>query len=226
MQCLKPTQTAAQQAISRLVNAYPLWVSGLVELEKWPSFVEKFSRLYEVDISPAARQWRKKRGQCSSHLVGALLPLDPAGREQVRWVLMVTELGAGTVKELEQLRDARKDRIVWGDYVLMYLTRPREWGGGSRWTWCMSPQIERQEANYLTALAQHCSMTGDASRLNAYTSKLLRRPMHSGVRTQVSRMLRRAMKVWDKHSMGKTWPGPDPAKLPILDYSSASRFGS
>lgn len=217
MQFLRASQTAAQQAIARMIHAYPLWTSGVIEIEKWPRLVDKFSRLYEVDISPAARQWRKKRGQCSAHLIGACLPTDAAGREWVRWVLLVTENGDGPVKELEKLKDARRDRIVWGDYVLMYLTRPREWGGGSRWTWCMVPQVERQEANYVTALAQ----TGDTHRMSSYIALLIRRPMHSCVRTQIAKMLRRARRVWEKHNKGKPWPGPQ--SLPILDYRARGK---
>lgn len=218
MQCLRDTQTEAQQAISRLVSAYPLWTSSACPVEKWPSLVAKFSSRYEVDISPPARQWRKKRGQCSAHLVGAALPPDAAGVETVRWVLLVTEKGKGEVKEQEKLRDARRDRIVWGDYVLMRMARPRQHGGGSRWTWCLTPQVERQEANYLTGLAQAAARGGDSSRLLAYTQILVRRPMHSGVRTQIAKMLRRARRVWDQHSESRPWPGPVPDDLPILTY--------
>lgn len=212
-----PTQIEAQRAISRLISAYPLWTTGEIAADKWPAFVTKLAARDAIDLSPAARQWRKRRGECSAHLIGAHLPLGESTVERLRWVLLVTEGGRGAVKEQERLRDARTDRLVWGDYVLLYLTRPRAHGGGSRWTWCLRPQIERQEANYLHALAQAAGRARDGRRLDAYVRQsLLRRPLHSGVRTQVAKMLRRAQTLWARHSDGAPWPSVDPGQLPHL----------
>lgn len=216
MKHLRPSQLDAQRTISRLINAYPLWTSGEILAEKWPLFVEKMAAHYEVDLSPAARAARKRKGICSAHLIGAELPAGEQ-RPKIRWVLLITESGDGAVKQAENLRDARRERLVWGDYVLMYLTRPRIHGGGSRWTWCLLPQIERQEANYLHALAMADGRSGDGPRLDAYVRQsLLRRPLHSGVRTQIAKMLRRAQKIWYKHSSGRPWPSQDPSNLPYL----------
>ncbi|WP_201067380.1 hypothetical protein [Thiorhodovibrio winogradskyi] len=223
MRMLRPTQIDAQRTISRLINAYPLWISGIIAAEKWPAFVTKMSARYEVDISPAARQWRKRRCQCNTHLIGAELPTKETG-EQIRWVMLVSEQGRGMIKDLESLQDARRERLVWGDYVLMHLTRPRVHGGGSRWTWCLLPQIEQQEANYLTALAQSAGKQRDAKRLDAFIRQsLLRRPMHSGVRTQVAKMLRRARVVWVRHSHDAPWPSVEPDKLPHLGAYRAAQ---
>lgn len=220
MQCLKPSQAAAHQAISRLIAAYPLFSVGIVEREKWPALVDKFAERYEVDISPSARQWRKQRGQCSTHLIGAALPPNAAGRELVRFALLVTEQGVGEVKVREKLANAHAVRLQWGDYELLRMTRPSQWGGGSRWTWQMSREIERQEANYLTALAQSCAMAGDSTRLNAAVAPFLRRPMHSGVRTQAAKILRRCQVIWDRHARGKPWPCVNPSGLPVMTFSS------
>jgi len=220
------TQVDAQRAISRQVHSYPLWTSGELTAEKWEAFALKMAAQYEVDISPSARQWRKKKGQCSAILIGAEIPNREWGG-RIRWVLMVTEKGDGAVKEKEKLKDARNARIAWGDYVLMYMTRPREWGGGSRWTWCMSPQLERQESNFLTATAQSAALSNEPKRLDRFIrDSLMKRPMHSGIRTQTAKMLRRAQKVWAKHSRGKEWPSIDPDKLPIMTGYRRKETGS
>lgn len=229
MKMLYETQVDAQRAISRQVHSYPLWTSGELPAEKWEAFALKMATQYEVDISPSARQWRKKKGQCSAILIAAELPQQEWGT-RIRWVIMVTEKGEGSVKEKERLKDASSARITWGDYVLMYMTRPREWGGGSRWTWSMSPQLERQESNFLTATAQAAALSNEPKRLDAFIRKsLMRRPMHSGIRTQTAKMLRRAQKVWAKNSNGKPWPSVDPAKLPVLtsyrSYFDKQRHG-
>jgi hypothetical protein len=223
MQHLYETQIEAQRAISRLISSHSLWISGEIESDKWSRFVEKMAQRYEVDLSPAARQWRKKKGDCSTHLIGAALPFSEARGARLRWVMLVTEAGTGAIKDQESLADARHTRLVWGDYVLMFMTRPRQHGGGSRWTWCLLPQIERQEANYLHGLAQAAGQSREGARLDAFIRQsLIRRPMHSGVRTQIAKMLRRAQKIWDQHSHGAVWPSVDPSRLPILSsYRSA-----
>ena len=211
MKPLALTQTDAQRLIAKHIDGYPLWVSGGVLGSRWPLLVEKFNAKYETDISPSARQWRKKRGQCCSLLFGANLPDG-----KTRWVLLVTEDGRGTVKDEETLRDARNDRLVWGDYVLIRSTRSRAAGGQSHWTWFLTPGTEHREANYLTALAQRAATMKQPHLVVQYTDTLMKRPLHAGVRQQVAKMLRRAQKIWAKHATSIPWPGPDPAKLPHL----------
>lgn len=209
MNQLCDTQTSAQRLISKHIGAYPLWTSGEIHASRWERLVEKFSRLYETDITPSARQWRKRRGQCSAHLVAAPLP-----GEKLRWVLLVTEHGAGTVKDTEKLRDARSERMVWGDYILILTTKARAFGGGVHWTWFLTPTAERRETAFLTTLAQSAGIARQPKRLTAFTDTLMKRPLHAGVRGQVAKMMRRAQKVWRRHSGGMPWPGPDPATLP------------
>lgn len=211
MNLLCDSQTSAQRLISKHVNSYPMWVAGEVSSLRWEGLVRKFSQLYETDISPSARQWRKKRGQCCTHLIGAPLPDG-----KVRWVLLVTTDGAGEAKRCEKLHDARTERLAWGDYVLIRTTRQSALGGGSHWTWFLTPGAERREANYLMALAQTAGAGRQPQRLSAFTDTLLKRPLHSGVRQQVAKMLRRALKIWTKHAHGMPWPGPDPSELPHM----------
>lgn len=211
MNLLCDSQTDAQRLIAKHIGGYPMWVVGEVQAARWDGLVEKFSQTYETDLSPSARQWRKRRGQCCAHLVGAHLPSG-----KVRWVLLVTVSGVGEAKEREKLRDARSERLVWGDYVLIKSTRPSAIGGGAHWTWFLTPHAERREANYLTALAQTAAAGRQPQRLSQFAETLLNRPLHSGVRQQVAKMLRRALKVWVKHAHGMPWPGPDPTDLPHI----------
>lgn len=219
MKRLCDSQTDAQRLISKHINGYPLWIVGETSTSRWENLVEKFSLLYEVDISPSARQWRKKRGQCCSHLVGAPMPSG-----KIRWVLLVTATGIGEVKQRERLADAHSERLVWGDYALIRSTRPVSIGGGNHWTWFLTPQADRREANYLTGLAQAAGAGRQPYRLVAFTHTLLQRPLHAGVRQQLAKMLRRAQKVWAKHSNGLPWPGPDPFNLPHLGAYRSSAF--
>jgi len=218
MKLLYESQADAQRAISRTISAYPLHTSGVVSAHKFPALVKKFCEEYEVDISPAARQHRKRTKRCSTRLIAAEIP-----GEKIRFVLLVTEHGSGTVKEKEMLVSARKKRLRWGDYVLMYKTRTRRHGGGSRWTWCMTKEVERDNANYLHALAQSAAKKNDVARLRSFVDTLTRRPMHSGVRIQTQKMMRRAMSVWRKHS-DKPWPSIRPDDLPFFSsYKSNAR---
>lgn len=219
MNLLCQSQTEAQRLIAKHVNAYPLWTTGETSTLRWANLIEKFTGLYETDISPSARQWRKKRGQCCAHLVGA-----PKHDGKVRWALLVTADGAGAVKKQERLRDARSERLVWGDYVLIRSTRSNAVGGGTHWSWFLTPEAERREANYLTRLAQIAGCGRQPYQLSAFVNTLLQRPLHAGVRQQVAKMLRRAQKVWAKHSQGLAWPGPDPSDLPHLGAYRKARL--
>lgn len=215
------TQTDAQRLIAKHIGAHPFWTSGEIAAEKWNGLVHKFNEKYETDISPAARQTRKKKGQCCAHLIAAPLPT-----ERIRWALLVTEHGNGPVKQQEQLHDVRKAHLVWGDYLLIHATRHRNQGGGARWTWFLTKHIEKQEADYLTALAQSSGRDRRPERLRALIDQsLMKRPLHSGVRQQVAKMMRRAQKVWAKHSGGMPWPGPDPANLPAFGRYFSSTHG-
>jgi len=216
------TQSEAQRLIAKHIGAHPFWTSDVTDSSKWRGLVEKFNLKYETDISPAARQWRKKRGQCCAHLIAAPLPDD-----RLRWVLLVTDHGNGPVKQQELLHDVRNEHLVWGDYLLIHATRRREFGGGARWTWFMSSRIEKQEADYLTGLAQSAGRERRPERLRAYLDVLLKRPMHSGVRQQVAKMMRRAQKVWAKHSHGMPWPGPELVDIPAFGrYLPQARYHS
>lgn len=211
MNRLHKNQTEAQRAIAKHISAYPLWIGGDVHASRWDHLVQKFSQIYETDISASARQWRKNRNKCCAHLIAAPMP-----GEKIRWMLLVTHDGEGEVKRREQLQDAHTARLIWGDYMLVQATRTSALGGGTRWTWFLTPQVEQREARYLTKLAQVAALGGQSFRLAAFTSTLLLRPMHSGVRQQVAKMLRRAQKVWAKHAKGVPWPGPDPGALPYV----------
>lgn len=221
MNQLCESQTEAQRLIAKHVNAYPLWTTGEISASRWVSLIEKFAGRYETDISPSARQWRKKRGQCCAHLMGA-----PVHDGRVRWVLLVTADGAGEVKTLERLQDARSERLAWGDYVLIRSTRSNAVGGGTHWSWFLTPAAERREANYLTRLAQVAGCGRQPHQLSSFTKTLLQRPLHAGVRQQVAKMLRRAQKVWAKHSQGLAWPGPDPNDLPHLGAYRKARLST
>jgi hypothetical protein len=220
MNLLCDSQTDAQRLIAKHISGYPLWITGEIDPSRWHRLIEKFSAVYETDISPSARQWRKRRDQCCSHLIGA-----PMRDGRIRWVLLVTADGNGEVKRREKLRDARSERLLWGDYVLIRPSRPSAVGGGSHWTWCLTTQAERREANYLTALAQAAGIGRQPQRLKAFIDTLLRRPLHAGVRQQIAKMLRRAQKVWMKHSLGMPWPGPDPSVLPHVGAYHRSSSG-
>jgi hypothetical protein len=141
-------------------------------------------------------------------------------------VLLVTADGDGEVKRCERLRDARAARVVWGDYILVRTTKASALGGGTHWTWFLTPHVDRREASYLMKLAQATATRRQPGQLSAFTDTLLKRPLHSGVRQQVAKMLRRAQKVWAKHAQGTPWPGPDPGALPHVGRYQCDVVGS
>lgn len=208
---------AQQQIAITVARGFHFWTSGVVIIEKFSRFADSFGERYGTDLSRGVRQYRHSRGLGNAHLI-----CWQTGSE-VHWWLLVSD-GKHPAQMHERLRDARKsaERITFGsDYVLLESTRLREYGGGTRWTWFLTRDCEAGEARGLAKIAQE----GNPASLRGYCQTLIHRPMHSGVRSQTAKMLRRAAKVWHQHH-AKPWPGPDPSTLPIMQFlRSAQQTG-
>jgi hypothetical protein len=203
--------TSAQQQIALAVaRGSHFWIAGEVAIENYPRLVEKFAEKYGTELSRGRRGYRRDRG-----LANATLLACPIGG-RVSWWLLLTE-GKHPAHMHETVRDARGpgQRLTFGqDYVLIHSTRIREHGGGSRWTWFLTRESEMGESRSLAKLAQQ----GDAGQVRNFCDTLLHRPLHSGIRTQTARMLRRAKVIWHRHHAPRPWPGADPSNLPIMTF--------
>ena len=196
------SQFRLQQYMLRIIpKGNHHWTGGTVAAHKLDDLAEKFSERYDTDIKDAKRyQLRKKKVASSRFLVSQL----PDGR--YLWFLVATD-GTGRIHEEETLRDARvtSERVIWnGEYILLKTNRPYFHGGGKHWSWWMLPTKEQEISAYIDHLAKE----GDP-RLKSYLAELQGRPLHSGVRSQLWKIYRRAHRILQACHPEMPWPGPD-----------------
>lgn len=206
------TQIACQQYLLKVVpRGYFFWTTGVVATrEKLDRLAVRFSENYGTRLSAAERFWRKGKG-----LANALVVAAPLEGENWRFYLVATE-GNGVVwtDEGERLKNARVTTtpVIWGkDYYMHQARRVREHGGGLHWSWWIQPELNNKLEKYLLHLAKE----GNAGELETQHRLLRRRPLHSGIRSQVSNIERRSRRVWEKCWPGRPWPGSD-EPLPIV----------
>jgi len=210
------SQIACQQYILRMVpRGYWWWTSGTcTTLDELKSRGEKYAEFYGTKLSPSQRAYRKSKGLAGSLLVACPLPTEVLDGGYM-WFLLSTD-GAGEIRNNAKLKDARDNsgRIQWGeDYVLYQANRSREHGGGSHFSWFVQPKKQKELDFYVGKLLKEAP-----GELPAFFAAQLHRPMHSGVRSYLSRLIRRAAQNFSRMYPDRKWTGRDPMKpLPILN---------
>jgi len=190
------------------------WIGGMIPAAKAEQFAHKMAQRYHTDASQATRARRKSRGEANTTLF-----LYPETATTLRYWLLATQ-GKGEVHEQEKLLDTWKAReaLTWGEqYRLDHTQRPKQRGGGRRWTW--SVQEERYaelEASMRRYASGHGSGHDRNDDLDALVLALQRMPGFSGVRSQQIALCNLGRAIWIKtHKVGE-YPWPD---FPYLDKS-------
>lgn len=96
----------------------------------------------------------------------------------------------------------------FGDYELTHEVDNR---GNYTWTWKLQEHIYWQLSRHLTAIVKRRGAAAVAAETKRWAKVF---PMFGGVRRQLQRLLKSAMKLWVA-SCKETWPGLLPAELPM-----------
>lgn len=191
-----PIASTVSQALTRVVDLVPrgyvFATQGECLASKAEALAQKFHARYGIGLSPAQRTLRRQRGQANAMLVmywpgrvkqqehgtSAEVATSDAvtetqAEERVRWLLLVTE-GAGPVREREQLRDLRQDRLVWLGYELLRS------GAKASWTF----RRTKAEMEALHALIADQLNRKQYPALAATLQRIARQPGFAGVRKQ------------------------------------------
>lgn len=202
--------TECLQHLTRAVakDQYTYWTGGEMARAKVPALGAKFAEIYGTELPRHTRHYRKGKGLANAQL----FILDLQDHQRVTWILVATE-GAGLVRDQEKLVDARisSGRLMVGDYLLQDTTRPKEHGGGTHWSWW----IRTKTAGELQAYAAHL-VKEDPEQLWEFLRLQVRRPLMSGTRSQVRRLLIGTQKLFERVRPGLAWKGPIPDDLPFL----------
>jgi hypothetical protein len=208
-------KTALMQYLQTLVlrgNAH--WVGGVVSPSKLGGLVAKFAAQYPITRSERGRTYDHSRGRASVHFVA----FSTTGG--VAWWLLSSE-GKGGLNDSNS-PDHRVKRhamqadghIVFDDYVLLYAHKQdarvlvdaktgrerRVIKDCSTWTWKLTAsalgQITTIIAREVAALNFGNDAPNQMSGLRGLLAFQRRRPLFSGVRTQVIQLHRQAESQW------------------------------
>lgn len=215
------SQMEAQRFLLQMVaKGFHWWVSGIEpDKEKLMKRHEKYAEHYGCDLSPAKKSYRKAQGFAKTQFIVASLPQDEFSGGYI-WFLIATD-GNGEIRENSKLKDARTNagRITWNDYVMYEAPRHRLEGGGTRWSWYIKPQCQKELDHYVGVLLKQ-----NPADLRGFFDIQCHRPMHHGIRHYLTRLIRRSHQNFTKMYPDKKWTARDPSKpLPIMSsYKSSS----
>ena len=197
-----------------VIRGNPWWIGGIVAPEKLERLVLKLGGRYALNRDERGRAYDRSKGMASAHLV-----VFPTGKGVAWWVL--TSDGKGGLADLTSLdhhvakhAKARDGHIHFEDYVMLYahkkdarvITDARNGREKkvlkdcSTWTWKMTKEsyngvkavIER-EVDLLNYGDDTCPIPYGVRGTLAYQR---RRPLFSGVRTQVLQIHRETGSLW------------------------------
>lgn len=176
------------------------WTGGVISTAKALGLAEKFAHRYDTDASASRRARNKARGQANATLI--LYPEDEMALSPVRWWLLVTP-GSGQVHAEEQLNDtwSRHQRLTWGEqYELLHLQRPRDYGGGRRWTWQVTTRrMEELEAAMGQLARGHGSPSAERTDdLAALVAAIQKMPGFHGIRMQQRTLYHLGEACWNR----------------------------
>lgn len=207
-------QSEAQRFILRMVpQGYFKYLFGIAKsLSDLEHLHTKYAEFYGCDLTPAQRSYRKSKGLANTHFISA-----PAANEELEggyhWYLLISD-GDGPIAQNAKVKDVRlpHSHIIWNDYVLRKAPRPRELGGGERWSWYLNEQTKKELDHHVGVL-----LKGEPSGLKGFFEAQCKRPMHFGVRNFIARLITRAEHNFSRMYPGRTWPARDPKQpLPII----------
>jgi len=124
-------------------NGYAYFVTGEVDLAKWPAMESKFDGLYNISMPKSTRAKRRKSGEAVCLLYGYQSNFN-LGMARVAWTLVVTE-GKGRVHGREQLKLLKVDRITVAGYELVH--------DGVSWSWKMTTARVRYWRERISSIA-------------------------------------------------------------------------
>ncbi|TVO73027.1 hypothetical protein [Sedimenticola selenatireducens] len=208
-----PVHTHKTVVMQRILDAasrgYCYHTSGTLPLHKAGNLAGKFAEHYQVHHNANQRAYAKRLGRASTRLF-----LYQRSNQDLMWWLLATH-GSGQVHQLEHLDhllDQRRRLRLEDDYEVVRVTRRREHGGGTVWTWRMTHICYAQWQERVNQVCRG----NDALKATQMLGSLYRTPGFSGVRRQVGKLTALARRKWRRYH-GDLSQFQLPPKLPYLE---------
>lgn len=220
------SKTALLQHLQNLVvRGNRLWIGGEIPFDRIAALeplIKKLDARYRTHRDERGRIYDRSKGRASCHLV-----LD-IGLNGVRWWVLSSSGNGGLADpnshDFRQVKDAmsKDGHITVGPYVLRYthkkdartLVDARSgksktiYKNVSTFTWSMTMEAVSKLRLELKAEVSSGRLgeepgTGNAPGLRRFLALQRRRPLFSGVRTQVLELHKEAMTLWESHGKGR-----------------------
>lgn len=222
------SKTALMQHLQTLVlrgNSY--WIGGAMSSHKLELFVKKMAGRYPITRDERGRTYDRSKGLATVHFLA--YPMEGGG---VTWWALSSD-GKGGLNDLSSPDQkvsrhamARDGHITFGDYVMLYAHKKdartvkdartgkekRVLKDCSTWTWKLTDTAYntvlaslQKEVNELNYGDDTCATPYGVRGVLAYQRK---RPLFSGIRTQVLEMHRFADALWGRAR--NAWIGAHP----------------
>ncbi len=211
------SKTALMQHLQRLVSwGTDYWVGGVISPQKFGPLVQKLAQRYPLTRGQRGREYDRQQGRAAVYLVAF-----PTGDRIAWWVLSGPGKGglgdpASPDYKAAKRAGAKGEHIVFEDYTLLYATKKERrelvdkrtnetksvLKDTSTWTWKMTSKALNEVRAELKSCADRLdfgwddSGTRPPSGLRGALYYQRRRPLFSGVRTQVFELHREAEDLW------------------------------
>lgn len=209
-------KTALMQHLQTLVlRGNPYWIAGVIAPAKLPALAVKLAERYPVLRNERARTYDRSKGLASAHFIA----FPTAGGNAAWWVLTSEGHGGLADKKAPDAHVAKhalrsNGHIEFEDYVLLYAHKKdartlvdAKTGKEkqiikdcSTWTWKMNPAAYSQVLAGIERDVKELNFgRDDAGLMEGLRGTLAfqrRRPLFSGVRSQVLQLHREAESQW------------------------------
>lgn len=177
-----------QDILTRVSKGYFWYTSGVSESSKVLSLARRFDERFRLGMSRQERYILNKNGIAKVWLALDVVENPKANIRQAvtyPWVLLSSQ---PELKDEKYLRDIRKEPLIWRDRVVLRRNT------ASRWSWYLTPVTRETIEHHLNRAVQSL----DAEAAEKAVAWIVRYPMFSGIRSELSRLLYQSQKRYEK----------------------------
>jgi hypothetical protein len=175
----------------QISRGYDHYLQGEIKVEKIPSFETKMNKKYPFDLRVHQRSYRKRKG-LPNYILIISKPLDG----DCSWYILAAGTKTKVLKKGAENDDTfrsakeKNTHLAYRNYEAKCISKPREEGGGYRWSW----YLNRREYKQIREVFIDASRSRSLHRLEYLCLLNRKRPMFGGIRGQIKSLFTLAQK--------------------------------
>jgi hypothetical protein len=175
----------------QISRGYHYFLQGEINAQKIPSFETKMNAKYSLDLKVHQRSYRKRKG-----LPNYILVISQPKDGVCSWYILSAGTKTKVLKEGIKNDDIfhcaldKYTRLTYKKYETKRVTKPRDEGGGHRWSWYINSSEYKQLREGFIEASRSRSM----HKLEHLCLINRNRPMFGGIRSQIGALFDLAQK--------------------------------